>query len=157
MHHIARRNDSGQRCPRGKLFQVCCADGRCPDCTADYLTVDQFQGADLGATVAQNVICQIPSIEEEFNLVSNYGHAEFCQIDKSRFGNRKSEFYSRNIIFKLFYFIVVDRHGRPLTTRLVYGPNYGESVQGRRQPNRKFLEVFVTHNLCSCFLFKRVN
>lgn len=91
LHHISRRHDSGQRCPRGEDFQVCCADGHCPDCTCDYINVDQLQRENIASVTAQNVICQIPGEDEEETLTRNFGHAEFSKIDKTRFGPKKSE------------------------------------------------------------------
>lgn len=97
MHHIQRRHDSALRCPRGEDFQVCCADGNCPDCSCDCINVDQLQRENIASVTAQNVICQIPGEEEEEVLTRAFGHAEFSKIDKTRFGPKKSKLYNLHI------------------------------------------------------------
>ena len=91
IHSIAKRNDSGQSCPRAEDFQPNCPDGPCPDCNGDYLNVDHLYDEALVGTVAHNVIGQIPNEEEEVNQTSNFGRAEFDKVDKSRFNASKGK------------------------------------------------------------------
>ena len=98
VHSLARRNDSAQNCPRVGDFQVCCSDGRCPDCTLGFLNVDQVHGKYICAAVGHNVINQIASETEEENLTRNYGHAEFDKIDKTRFGPNKGKLHINEFI-----------------------------------------------------------
>ena len=82
---MAKRNDSGQNCPRADDFQPFCLDLLCPDCTYDYINVDQVHDEYILAVVAHNVIGQIPSETETENLTQLFGHAEFANVDRTRF------------------------------------------------------------------------
>ena len=92
IHNLAKRNDSGQRCPRAEDFQPSCKDGPCPDCTADYLNVDQIYEEALLGTVGHNAIGQVPSEDELGNMTERFGHVEFDKIAKERFNSSKCKF-----------------------------------------------------------------
>ena len=94
IHNLAKRNDSGQNCPRAEENQPFCGDGYCPDCNCSYINVDQLHDESLLSTVAQNVIGQIPSEVEEENLTKNFGHAFFEKVDVKRFNASKGEFFN---------------------------------------------------------------
>ena len=102
VHSLARRNDSAQNCPRVEDFQICCLDGRCPDCTLNFINLDQVHDEYLCAVVAHNVINQIASETEEENLTRTFGHAEFNKVDKKRFNSSKGELFN---IVKIILFI----------------------------------------------------
>ena len=85
LHNVAKRNDSGQNCPRAKEGQPVCEDGLCPDCNSTYICVDQIHGEAILGVTAQNLINQIPSEVEEDNLTKNFGHAEYEKVDSKRF------------------------------------------------------------------------
>ena len=89
VHNVAKRNDSGQNCPRAEEFQPRCEDAKCPDCNYDYINVDVVQEETILAVVGHNVIGQIPSEKEDLNLTQNFGQAEFDDIDKNRFNTNK--------------------------------------------------------------------
>ena len=91
LHNVAKRNDSGQNCPRAEENQPVCMDGYCPDCNCTYLCVDQIHDENILAVTAHNVIGQIPSQTEEDNLTKNFGHAEYEQIDAKRFNSTRGE------------------------------------------------------------------
>ena len=91
IHNLAKRNDSGQNCPRAEENQPVCLDGRCPDCNYTYLCVDQIHDESILAVTGHNLIGQIPSQTEEANLTVNFGHAEFEQIDTQRFNSTRGE------------------------------------------------------------------
>ena len=95
VHTLVRRNDSAQNCPRVADYQVCCADRRCPDCTLNFVNVDQVHGKYICAVVGHNVINQIASETETANLTVNFGHAEFDKIDKTRFGPNRGKYHIR--------------------------------------------------------------
>ena len=102
IHNLAKRNDSGQNCPRAEEFQLCCLDGFCPDCNGSYINVDQLHDETICAVVAQNVINQIPSLTEEDNLTKLFGHAVYEQVDSKRFNSSRGTFAQNQLSIARF-------------------------------------------------------
>ena len=94
----------------------------------------------IGVT-AEQLSNQLPYVNGTEIRSARYGHATVLDLDRTMINYNYGRF-SFKISFSCSYnyFIVLDYLDRPLTTRLVFGPQYGRVGNGLVS-NRKMIQV----------------